>query len=435
MMKLHSPLRRLSRRLALLLGASLLAGTLHAKAADSDQSLVTVGTLQVTAHDLEQAVASSPFAVQFATMDEDDQASLRGDLLKRLVLSRLLRIEAEAEGLDRSPAFQREVENFRLGMLYRHYMDKLRERLEVPDEVLERLRKESEGNSDVFSAAKSAWISGRYRKVRLLTLQKLRDQRHVVLHEDRIEPGITPDTVLMEGDGLRITYGDVIDTKKYGDKLPNPEYVKEQLYKRGELLLIADAAAKEGVDVSAQVEAYRNERLPALLLERKEKEWVPSEEAMRAYFEKHPELGRVLGRLHVGQLVTSSYAQARALRKRVEQGESLFKLAGEYSIDPYGRSHNGDMGWVLEGSGMPQIEAALRKLKDGEISPIIRTPKGFHIVTVIERRLGRMRPFEGVKDKVRQAMIAEKMKAFIHSLEQKHRIVWHVLQQPQGDKS
>ncbi len=238
----------------------------------------------------------------------------------------------------------------------------------------------------------------------------------------------------MEGDGLVITYGDVIDVNEYPE-LPNPEYVKEQLYKRGELLLIADAAQKEGVDVSDRVEAFRNERLPALLIERKEKEWVPDEATMRAYFKAHPELGHVVERRHIGQLVTSSYAQARALRRRIEQGESLFKLAGEYSIDPYGRSHNGDMGWVRQGSGMPQIEAVLARLKDGEVSPIIKTPRGYHLVTIVERRLGRMRPFEGVKDKVRQAMISEKMKDFIHELEQKHQIVWHVLKQPQGGES
>ncbi|BAN68312.1 peptidylprolyl isomerase [endosymbiont of unidentified scaly snail isolate Monju] len=423
----------LLHRVSLALGALLLAGSLHANAGNQ-QSLVTIGRLQVTAADLEQAVASSPFATQFAAMDEDDQASLRGDLLKRLVLSRLLRIEAEAQGLDRSPEFLEEVENFRLGMLYRHYMDKLRERLRVPDDELLRLRKESNGNSDVFTALKSAYISDRYRQVRLLTLQKLRDERHVVLHEDRIKPGITPDTVLMEGDGLRITYGDVIEVAEY-PKLPNPEYVKEQLYKRGELLLIADVAQKEGVDVSERVEAFRNERLPALLIEHKEKEWVPDEAAMRAYFEAHPELGHVVERRHVGQLVTSSYAQAKALRRRIEQGESLFKLAGEYSIDPYGRSHNGDMGWVRQGSGMPQIEAALARLKDGEVSPIVKTPKGYHLLTIVERRLGRMRPFEGVRDKVRQAMISEKMKAFIGELEQKYQIVWHVLKKPEGGES
>lgn len=422
-----------ARSFVLLLSIWFLAGPLYAKA-EKTQKLVSVGDLAVTAGDLEQAVASSPFAVQFTTMDEDDQASLRGDLLKRLVVSRLLRIEAQAQGLDRSPAFRKEIDNFRLGMLYRHYMQKLREQLQVPEEELRRMRQESKGDADVFSAMKAAYVAGRYRQVRLLTFQKLRDQRHVVLHEERIKPGIRPNTVLMEGDGLRITYGDVVDVNESAEP-PSPELVKERLYKRGELLLIADAAEKAGVDVSDRVEGYRNERLPALLLEQKEREWVPSEQAMRAYFKAHPELGRVLERRHIGQLVASSYAQARALRRRIEQGESLFKLAGQYSVDPYGRTHNGDMGWVREGSGAPQIEAALRKLKDGEVSQIIKTPKGYHLVTIIERRLGRMRPFEGVKDKVREAMITEKMPGYIRELENRHQIVWHLMKQKAGGDS
>ncbi len=367
-------------------------------------------------------------------MDENDQASLRGDLLKRLVLSRLLRLEAEAQGLDKSPGFAEEMENFRLGMLYRHYMDRLRDRLKIPNDELLRMRRESDGNSDVFAALKSAFISDRYRQIRLLTLQKLRDERHVKLYEERIKNGISPDTVLMEGDDLRITYGDLIDKDKY-PQMPNPEYIKEQLYKRGELLLIAHAAEQEGVDISKRIETFRNERLPAMLLELKEKEWVPNEDAMRTYFKKHPDLAHVVERRHIGQLVTSSRAQAEALRKRIERGESLFKLAGEYSIDPYGRSHNGDMGWLRQGSGMPEVENILNRLKDGEVSPVIETAKGYHLVTIIERRLGRIRPFEGVKDKIRQAMISDRMKDYIHDLEQKHTIVWHLMKNPNPDDS
>ncbi len=396
-------------------------------ATGADQLLVTVGGEGVTASDLETALASSPFATQFNAMDEGDQAALRGDLLRRLVLARLLYQEAVAQGLDRDPRFLEELENFRLGLLYRHYMDRLRERIRPSPEQEELLRREAGDDADAYAAARAAWISDRYRQVRLLTLQSLRAKRHVVLFEERIRAGVKPETVLAEGDGLVIRYGDVVDTEQY-PRLPNPEWVKEQLYKRGELLLVAEAAAAEGIDVSGRLAAYRRERLPALLLEGLQRQWVPDDRAMRDWYLDHPEVGRVLERRHVGQIVLASREEAEAMRRRILDGESLFELAGRYSVDPWGRQHNGDMGWLKEGSGMPQIEEVLRTLPDGEVSEVIETPKGYHLVVVLERRLGRIRPFEGLKDKVRQAMLDERLAEYVAGLQEKYAVEWKVLE-------
>ena len=66
--------------------------------------LATIGDLQVTADDLDSAMASFPFAERFPTMDENDQAALRGGMLQRLVASRLLTLEARRLGLEQ-PGF------------------------------------------------------------------------------------------------------------------------------------------------------------------------------------------------------------------------------------------------------------------------------------------------------------------------------------------
>ena len=61
-------------------------------------------------------------------------------------------------------------------------------------------------------------------------------------------------------------------------------------------------------------------------------------------------------RRHVGQLVVATRQEAEALRMRILKGESLFTLAGQYSIDPAGRKQNGDMGWIVDGRGLPEID-------------------------------------------------------------------------------
>ncbi|HHH38169.1 MAG TPA: peptidyl-prolyl cis-trans isomerase [Sedimenticola sp.] len=414
------------RILDLILPLLLLCALTTVHAGAGPQVLVRVGGLEVTADDLQRALASSPFATQFVTMDPDDQAVLRGGLLRRLVASRLLYLEALDRKLDQTPAFQRELEQYRLGLLYRQYMDRLRERIKVPDETLAAMKQQLDGDPAALAAARSAYRAERYRAVRLATLRTLQAQRHVRLHRDRIRPGLLPETLLLEGDGLQITYGDLQDRGGEGPPL-TPETIGERVRERAELLLIAQEAERQGIDVSARLERFRQERLPALLLELKEQEWIPDERTLRAWYDTHPEVGRLSERRHVGQLVVSTREQARALRQRIVDGESLYELAGQYSIDPYGRAHNGDMGWIREGRGHPALDEALSHLADGEISPVIETPAGFHIVSILERRPGGSKPFVAVREKVRQLLIAEKLDPWLDQLADRYQVEWRLL--------
>ena len=141
----------------LALASILVTAPLQAMA--TSQVLATVGTLQVSSDDLDAAMASSPFATQMTSMDEDDQAGLRGDMLRRLVAARLLTLEARKLGLDKTEAYQKEMENFRLGLLYRFYMDKLRERIVVPADTLAAMKKQFKGDQEGMTAAKAAYVN------------------------------------------------------------------------------------------------------------------------------------------------------------------------------------------------------------------------------------------------------------------------------------
>lgn len=396
------------------------------QAAGSTEVLVNVGQFEITAANLEKAVRSSPFAANFNTLDEKEQAYLRGGLLQRLVASRLLLTEAQAQRLDTTDTFQKEVERFRTGLLHRRYMDRLRESIEIPETTQQQMKEQFKGNHDAYKAARAAYISDEYKRVRIGRIRELRKRYHVQVYEDRMSPDADPDTVLLEGDGISIPYSDLL-------ALPDPketkEWIEHHLYIRAELLLTAKAASDDGIDVSSALESFRGERLPALLMETLQHEWLPDEKPLRSYFETHPEIGQLLERRHIGQLVVASREEAEKMRRRVLEGESLFKLAGEHSIDPYGRDHKGDMGWIKEDRGNPEINAAIKDLKDGEVSKIIETPLGFHLVTVLERKPGEARPFSLVKDKVRQMYISEQLAGYLKTLEQKYHVVWRLTEQ------
>lgn len=74
------------------------------------------------------------------------------------------------------------------------------------------------------------------------------------------------------------------------------------------------------------------------------------------------------------------------LRKRIVAGENFSVLARLYSEDPGSASKGGEIGMFGRGAMQPEFEAAAFKLKADEVSPIIETKFGYHILQLIERR-------------------------------------------------
>ncbi|MCB0533472.1 MAG: peptidylprolyl isomerase [Lewinellaceae bacterium] len=84
-------------------------------------------------------------------------------------------------------------------------------------------------------------------------------------------------------------------------------------------------------------------------------------------------------------------AKARArieeYRQRItEGGESFAELAKKYSDDPGSGSKGGDLGWQKRGTFVPEFEATVYNLEPDQISQIIETEFGFHIIQLLERR-------------------------------------------------
>ncbi len=75
-----------------------------------------------------------------------------------------------------------------------------------------------------------------------------------------------------------------------------------------------------------------------------------------------------------------------SLRERVLKGEKFSMLATLYSQDPGSARKGGELGFFSRGEMVSEFESAAFALKPGEVSPIIETQFGFHIIQLIERR-------------------------------------------------
>lgn len=96
---------------------------------------------------------------------------------------------------------------------------------------------------------------------------------------------------------------------------------------------------------------------------------------------------------HILKNITASdNAKKQALDKvtkikaRLDAGEDFATLATEFSQDPASAQRGGDLGLISRGDFVSEYETAAFKLNDGEMSGIVETQFGFHIIKMIERR-------------------------------------------------
>lgn len=91
--------------------------------------------------------------------------------------------------------------------------------------------------------------------------------------------------------------------------------------------------------------------------------------------------------IRVNEVVSEPEARHKidSLRERLVNGADFAELARQYSQDG-SSAKGGDLGWVNPGDTVPEFEQAMNALKDGELSPVVMSPFGMHLIQVIERR-------------------------------------------------
>ena len=95
------------------------------------------------------------------------------------------------------------------------------------------------------------------------------------------------------------------------------------------------------------------------------------------------------------------------LRDRIEKGEDFTQLAKVYSED-VSAEKGGDLGSIKKGQLVPEVERAAFSLKPGEVSDIVSSPFGVHLLKVDEYRASHVDPLEEVKETIRERLTEEK---------------------------
>ncbi len=119
-------------------------------------------------------------------------------------------------------------------------------------------------------------------------------------------------------------------------------------------------------------------------------------------------------------------AEAEAILKQIRAGADFAALAKSKSQDPGSAQNGGDLGFFGKGQMVPQFEEAAFKLKDGQVSGVVESPFGFHIIKTLEHRPARTVPLEDAREQItqylKQEQASQKTVAYVDQLKAKSRI-------------
>jgi peptidyl-prolyl cis-trans isomerase C len=161
------------------------------------------------------------------------------------------------------------------------------------------------------------------------------------------------------------------------------------------------------------------------------------QEAM-AFYESHPAVFDTGDRVRASHILIrvpegTPAARKEELRKkadallgRVRAGQDFAALAKQSSEDPGSAAKGGDLGAFGRGMMVPAFEQAAFALKPGEVSPVVESQFGFHIIKLTEKIPARKAAFPDVKERLKQEMVQQKrqqaQQAFVNSLRAKAKI-------------
>lgn len=217
-----------------------------------------------------------------------------------------------------------------------------------------------------------------------------------------------------------------------GQAIPDEQMkqIKKQL---GQVLIGERRGVAAKVDQKRSVELQIMLEQSRLLASTYAKETlIPNTKAtdaeVAAYIAKHPELDDKQTRVKAEQVL-----------KRARAGEDFAALAKEFSTDPGSKDKGGDLGWFGKGQMVPEFEKAAFALQPGQISEIVESPFGLHIIKVEDKKTetkdgkpeeqvharhiliaaGAANPFgppKSPKDQAREAVEQEKEKNLIEEI-------------------
>lgn len=227
----------------------------------------------------------------------------------------------------------------------------------------------------------------------------------------------SPILATVDGKALTKRDFDVFLPQDYQDVLTTVEK-REYLDRWITTQLLYDEAMRRGLgispEVAARMEQYKKDLVADQLVQQVIQERaVVSEQEVRDYHEAHRQ--EYDKEFRVSQILMNTREDAERVKSEIGK-YSFTYLARKYSVDKHS-GYGGDLGFLAKGNMIPGFEEALFSMKVGDVSDIIESEFGYHILRLTAIRDARVEPsFDDVRSEIANILMLKKRAAVYDSL-------------------
>jgi len=147
------------------------------------------------------------------------------------------------------------------------------------------------------------------------------------------------------------------------------------------------------IDAATKVEIYDKVKL--------------SEEEIEEYYKENKEDFIKDEEYHLRHILVETLKEAEAVLEKIRGGDDFAELAKENSLCP-SREKGGDLGFIARGMTVKPFEDAAFALKVGEISEVVQTEFGYHVIKLEEISPERQKTLEEAKAEIEYILLPEK---------------------------
>lgn len=185
---------------------------------------------------------------------------------------------------------------------------------------------------------------------------------------------------------------------------------------------------KQGISQSDLREEGKNQllvdKLSELVID--EKKLVVEEAEAKNYFTTHQDVYNVPETVRARHILLKDKKKAEKVLLELQAGADFTKAAEKYSEDPGTKDKGGDLGYFTKGQMVPAFEKAVFALKKGEISGMITTEYGYHIIKLEDHKKAQTFSYRELREEVKTQVREEKKKQlwqqFLKTLHEKAEI-------------
>jgi peptidyl-prolyl cis-trans isomerase D len=114
--------------------------------------------------------------------------------------------------------------------------------------------------------------------------------------------------------------------------------------------------------------------------------------------------------------IDAARAKAADILKQVKAGGDFAELAKKYSDDPGSKEQGGELGWIVKGQTVPEFEKVAFSQNKGQISDLVQTSFGFHIIQTEEKEVAHVKSLAEVKDSIEQTLKQQKVASLLDQM-------------------